>query len=372
MMWRAATLFLLLMLAVPGAWGSAGAQAPKRESNPDTITVVLPAFFSEPPQLGLSVTTVLYLQIWRTLRKAPERNTERLSFGPSQLWWYEAPPEEPTHEAAIAQARSDSPQLIVWGKAYALPGGSSVMPYLAIPKKGDDSRKRQFEQWKLAFSSAGKDHQIIADLPARDYSFEPIFLPRIAVTSYSSIDALAIYSRRSGGVKRWTVDEVEDLFAEQWEENAVRVRTDKGPGWLRLPNLSKTTEVIDFVGGVTRIFRADWEGALQLLARVAASAHAPTAVRIDSNLLMARAAYQLGRAFEPYLLEAEKLDRFSQRVVRYRVMGMLAGLQGAEAAQLADKAAAIRSYLEARAHLFSADDEWLRACRSLFTAVAAP
>jgi hypothetical protein len=121
-----------------------------------------------------------------------------------------------------------------------------------------------------------------------------------------------------------------------------------------------------------RIFRADWDGALELLSRVASNPKTPTELRIDSYLLMARANYQLGHDHQPYLLEAEKFDRFSQRIVRYRVMGMLAGLKTSDLGGLVDKAAATKEYLEAHAHLFSADDGWLPACRQLLAAITKP
>jgi hypothetical protein len=365
---RAATFVCLLVtFTVIDICRETDAKAPPRQSNPDTVTIVVPAFFSEPPQLGLSVTTILHLQIWKTLRKAPEKNPEKLSFGKGQVFWYVDTPEEPTHEAAAKVAMPDSAQIVLWGKAYALGGGSSVMAYLTLPTIRD-SPLQQFEMWKLKLNVAGKDYDVVADVPARQYAFEPIFLPDKLVSTYSSVDALTIYKTRTGKKKIGPVALTSDLFATRWEEDAVRVSTGKTVGWLRLPHLSRTTEVVDFVGGLMRIFRADWDGALELLSRVVSNTQTPMALRIDSNLLMARAAYQLGRDFEPYLLDAEKFDRFSKRIVRYRVMGMLAGLESADAGQLVDKAAATREYLDARAHLFSADDKWLLRCRELLAA----
>jgi hypothetical protein len=363
---------LFLTLGIASTWQEAVAQPLARDSNPDTITAVVPAFLSEPPQLGLSVATVLQLQIWKTLRKVPperRRNSERLSFGKGEALWSNLTPKEPTHEAAADVA--GTAQMVVWGKAYPLGIGSSVMAYLTLPTIRD-SRLRQFEWWKLTFNISGKDYDVAADIPTRQYAFEPIFLTDNLVQSYSTIDGLPIYRRKNGKREIGTVASASELFALQWEGESVRVRTDKVTGWLRLPYISRTTEVVDFVGGLMRIFRADWDGALELLSRVASNPKTPTELRIDSYLLMARANYQLGHDHQPYLLEAEKFDRFSQRIVRYRVMGMLAGLKTSDLGGLVDKAAATKEYLEAHAHLFSADDGWLPACRQLLAAITKP
>lgn len=369
MTWRAGTLvWLLVTLAAIDICSDAEAKSPARESNPDTITIVVPAFFSEPPRVGLNAMTVLWLQIWKTLRKAPDRNPDGLSFGNGQALWDDITLEEPTHEAAAKRA-DNSAQIVVWGKAYALGSGSSVMVYLTLPAT-KDSRMRKFEQWKLTFSVSRKDYVLIADVPSRQYSFEPISLTEALVSTYSSIDALPIYRTRTGTEPLGDAASASELFALEWEDNSVRVRTDKGIGWIRLSYLSNTTEVVDFVGGLMRIFRADWDGAFTLLSRVASNRQAPSEVRIDANLLMARAAYQLGRNVQPYLEDAEKLDRFSQRIVRYRVMGMLAELQNSNARELGEKAVETKEYLDARAHLFSADDGWLITCRELLAALA--
>ena len=81
---RIATCFVV----VTAMCGNADAEALRRENNPDKITLVVPAFFSEPPQLGLSVMTILQLQIWRTLRKEPDRNRNKLSFGDGEALWF--------------------------------------------------------------------------------------------------------------------------------------------------------------------------------------------------------------------------------------------------------------------------------------------
>jgi hypothetical protein len=372
MSWRAAT-WIFLIAALNSADLALAAPAKRAVPNKDMITVVVPPFFSEPAQLGVSVMTILQLQLWRTLRKAAPHSTTQSSFGDAEVLWGDDPLDEPTHEAATHEAQSlpEQPeQMVLWGKAYALGSGSSVLSYLTVPAF-EDKRRHKFEYWKLTFSIADKDYEVTADLPTRQYAFEPIFLQGDLVSRYASMDALAIYQTRSGKKKLGLASAASELYAEQWEEDAVRVRTERLRGWLQLPQLlSGSSDVIDFVGGLIRVFRSDWDGAVTLLARVVANKQAPTALRVDANLLIARASYELGRDFEPYLLDAEKLNGFAQRVVRYRVMGMLAGLKNAAADATATKAAAARDYLESRAHVFPADDAWLSDCRQLLNALA--
>ena len=282
-------LAVLVLLGAFHAFGSARAQAPARESNPDTITAVIPAFISEPPQLGMSITTILQLYIWKTLRLRSEKNRD-VTFGNGKVLWDDVPPDEPTHAAAAETAIPDSAQMVLWGKAYPLPGGASVLSYLTLPAK-PDRRVRQFEKWKLTFRIGDKSHEIVADVPTRQYAFEPISISDRLVDAYSRLEALSIYKTKTGNTTIGKVASTSSLFAMQWEEQAVQVKSGGKVGWLRLPHLSTTTELTAFVGGIIRIFRSDWEGAIELLSQVVYNSNTPTALQINSNLLMARAAY---------------------------------------------------------------------------------
>jgi len=75
-------------------------------------------------------------------------------------------------------------------------------------------------------------------------------------------------------------------------KDAALVQLPNGvTGWVRMPNLSAVhSEVIDFAGGVIRILRHDWSGALQLSENVVENPRTPLAVLVDAYLYLGIAA----------------------------------------------------------------------------------
>jgi hypothetical protein len=74
---------------------------------------------------------------------------------------------------------------------------------------------------------------------------------------------------------------------------------------------------------------------------------------------MARAQYERGLDFDRYLVDAERLDQYAPRVIRYRTMGLLARLQATEPSERRRTAELIGEYLGPRKQFFPADDKWL-------------
>jgi hypothetical protein len=343
---------------------------PIRESNPDKIAILVPVFFSQPPELGLSVRALLQLQIWTTLRKEPDENSNRISFGEGKALWSSQTPKEATYESAIELGRLYAAQMVLWGKAYRLGDGVSILTYLSLPRLSD-SRKRHFETWELTFTIAGRLHRLVADVPARQYAFEPMIVPQDMINTYFNLNALDLYSSPTGETKIATIDASKHVSHVRQEGNAIYMRAGKLEGWILLPELAEArSEVVNFSAGLMRIFRADWDGASSLLAQVVDNPGAPTPLKIDSLLLLAHANYQLGRDFTPYLIQAEELDPYAVRVIQYRVMGMLAKMQNAEITERATLAAAAEKYLLERKQFFIGGDKWLLACRELLGSLA--
>ena len=72
---------------------------------PADVALYMPALEADGP-LGFRAATVLNLQIWRTLRKAPTPNRAGLSFGSGVVVWDPEPLDALTHEAAAREARA--------------------------------------------------------------------------------------------------------------------------------------------------------------------------------------------------------------------------------------------------------------------------
>jgi hypothetical protein len=145
----------------------------------------------------------------------------------------------------------------------------------------------------------------------------------------------------------------------------VRVRSDGGTGWLWLPDLSKSrSEIVDFIGGLVRTFRGDWNGAESLFDEVIANPQTPNNFRTDALLYKGFAAVQQGRSYERSFAAASDLSPNAKRVVVYLVMGKLADYRNALSRAATDSTrksllARIHSLLANNRYLFVDSDPWL-------------
>lgn len=88
-------------------------------------------------------------------------------------------------------------------------------------------------------------------------------------------------------------------------------------GLVRLPNLSSThSEIVDFVGGLIRVLRHDWPGALELLGNVVKTSEAPNGVKVDAYLYMAVAADGSGSEAYNWVKQAYTINPYSKSVVQ--------------------------------------------------------
>ena len=336
----------------------------------DTVTLYAPALASERPGLGFAVSAVVGLQVWQTLRKAPTPNPAGLSFGDGVVIWDPVTAGIDSHESAEAVARKANigAQLVLWGKAYEFGDGVVVQLNLTLPRY-HDFRERTPEIWRFAWAEGGASLE--ADLPSRRYSFEPIVLERSVVERYSRPDAIALYSRPEGGTE---VGRLGGRFlALRSGGDAVYVRTAQGrEGWVRLPELaSSRSEVVDFVSAMVRIYRADWDGARALFARVVESPAAPAALRLDAALLSARAGLLAGKPPTAMLDEMESaatLSPHARRAALYEAMARIAAEESQHRCPRAERLDGLERWLDGRAGVFAADDRWLQQWRQALAA----
>jgi hypothetical protein len=335
--------------------------APVPRADADTVRLYVPALIADRPGLGFAVASVLGLQVWQTLRKAPTPNPQGLSFGDGEVIWDPLPASFADHDGAEAAARGGNlgAQLVLWGKAYEFGDGVVVQLNLSLPRY-HDFRERTPEIWRFGWQP---DRPALeADMPARRYSFEPIVLDKAVVERYSRPDALALHASRAGGGE---VGRVGGRFvALESAPGSVKVRTAAGQtGWVRLPELAaQRSEVVDFVSGLVRIYRADWQGARELLARVSDSAVAPTALRLDAALLGARAGLLAGLPAEQMVAEMDRAVALSPNARRgavYQTMLRLSAAGRREGCVDQGLRAEIGAAIDQHRHLFLADDQWL-------------
>lgn len=337
------------------------AAVPISRASADTVRLYVPALLAERPGLGFAVSTVVGLQVWQTLRKAPTPNPQGLSFGEGEVIWDPLPASFTDHDGAEAAARSGNlgAQFVLWGKAYEFGDGVVVQLNLSLPRY-HDFRERTPEIWRFGWQP--NKHELEADMPARRYSFEPIVLDKAVVARFSRPDAITLYASRD---ERRKVGRVGGRFlALESVPGAVKVRTAAGQeGWVSLPDLAtQRSEVVDFVSGLVRIYRADWHGARELLARVSESPVAPTALRLDAALLSTRAGLLAGLPAEQMVAEMDRAAALSPNARRgavYQTMIRLSAAGRREGCVDAALRAEIAAALDERRRLFLADDEWL-------------
>lgn len=329
----------------------------------DRIALFVPAFESDSAVLGLGVATVLNLQVWQTLRKAPWPNPGNLSFGDGVVVWDWEPLPSASFETAeqvAAQVIDPPPQLVLWGKCYRYGEGVVAQAYLSLPET-PDSATRGPERWvvRLPVGDGDGDAILDGDVPTRRYTFEPIALSRDVVETYSRPDSLKLYrTRRGEGVLGSVGTEFRAL--EHAGPSQVKVTSGGVTGWLRLPNLAaERSEATDFTGGVVRAYRGDWAGVRDLMKKVTDNPRTPTQLRVDAYLYRAMAAAKSRADPEPDLAAADALNPYARRVVVYRAMALLSGYaqQGPEGRRaILDR---VGQLVGDRQYVFLPDDPWL-------------
>ncbi len=341
------------------------AEAPRRVAASEIRTLVTQ--FGGDENLGTSVATILHLQLWRTLRKEPHPNPKHIEFGAGTLLWSDRPIDPVMSAKSIAV--STEVQQVLWGHVHSFGNDAVVTCYLDIPSyEGQGSAEKNRGIWEIKIGAV--QHTSLAiDLPQRAYAFEPIKLPMEFVAKYSVPDALVI---RQGPGRGRVLGPAGTKFAlVESDERFAKVRSPVGTGWIELPGLSEQKpEVVDFVGGIIRIFRGDWDGAISLFSEVIGNPQAPTALKIDAGLYTIRARSELGQDADADIAHVKSLGPPSQSSVQYVAMHIISRCyQGAPSAKEplcpADKIRELKELLSKTRPLFADDDDWFSAVEDL-------
>jgi hypothetical protein len=336
----------------------------------DRVAILIPAF-SDQAGLGLNVATVLNLQLFNTLQKSPTPNPQKVSFGNATIFWRAEPLSEPTQRGAAraAETNLEPTQFVLWGTASAYAGGVFVQARLSLPAIKTARRVRR-EVWELTLPEKAGGSILSLDVPARQYAFEPIVLDNDIVQKYSSPAALKIYRDKSlkesvGSLEGGDFKAVGHEIDGEWLSQPVH-------GWLPLPELAKqTSEIIEFTGGLIRIFRSDWNGATTLLRKVLEHPSTPTSIRIDTLLYLGLAAEKQQRSGRAEIEQAYNLNPLSQASASYLIMSAFSDYKRATSS-LERKAAVDRigSLLEQNSFLFPRDSKWFSEIDTAYLRVA--
>jgi hypothetical protein len=84
---------------------------------------------------------------------------------------------------------------------------------------------------------------------------------------------------------------------------------------------------VDFVAGVVRTLRGDWEGAASFMRRVVENAGTKTPLKADAYLYWGMALERLGESGRSVIEKAFRLNPYSQISVKYLIMCDLSALK---------------------------------------------
>jgi len=284
------------------------------------IHVLVPRFDGD-PAIGAPVATVLNLQLWRTLRPSPEVKTAVFS---GKVTWSPEALSEQSHTVAeeVAQRTQPRAQMVLWGKAWAFGNGVVAQSYLSIPDY-QDLRPTWPERWYVKFTIRNIEVEMEPDLPTRRYEFPALPLRAEVVSEFQEVGSLRLYHDKELSKPRGKLG-LANFTAKDHLGNRSMITLDDEKGriaWVRIPNLSnRKSYIVDFVGGLVRVFRGDYAGAQELFASVASAKDASQQLKLDSLLYLAYSADRLGKDPLIHTTAALKLNPYSAAAVRYHLM----------------------------------------------------
>jgi hypothetical protein len=289
--------------------------------------------------------------------------------------WGDEPLKATSHVTAEQTATEDNiaSQFVLWGETFAYGNGVIGQAHLSIPifsdyqREGmvlDDYRVNNYEIWKLNVKTPQQPVNLVVDIPNRRYEFSPIVLSRSIVEKYSLPSRLKMH--RDPTVASEVIGEVGDSYVGIEPRGHYQLVYSNGKrGWVYLPDLAKErNEVVDFIGGVIRVYRADWHGAIDLMNRVINNSQTPNALKVDALLYKGHSQVETGENSEDTFRHAYKLNPYNRRTVEYWMMSRLSkisyyknkGIQNHEYERQLKQAHLL---LKENQYLFSKNDPWI-------------
>jgi hypothetical protein len=324
----------------------------------DEIRIVVPAF--EGGALGNNVATVLNLKLWRTLR-VPPPNSQLYRPGGKVLWSVETLPKN-SHEEAERCAKNNNAQMILWGSATKFGEGALVQSFLSIPRY-EDLRKEYPEVWSVKFPCNDFTIDLAVTLPRRRYEFSPISLERELIDRYSVPSSLKLYLSKGGQTPIGELGNSYTALRHEGDYTEVVSQTGR-KGWVNLPRLDSEVEIINFAGGLVRLFRADYSGSIDLLQKLSESG-AGTSLKFDALLLQAIAKAKQGQDPSALIDDAITLNPHLQAGIKFKITSLASKYVASSKAPETRKAITtqFQRIIAENEYLFSSDDEWMAAAR---------
>ena len=278
--------------------------------------------------IGHNVGSVMALEVLLRLRAGPGLAEATAVWEPDVA----APVTTHTRARALATERNTPAQLVLWGTVLRYGEWLVVQPRLTVVPDAelriddDDYRcRRQTERWQVVLPAhlAGHPDRPAAlpevGLPRLDFDFEPLSLSAAVAARFADPAGLRIYRKRTP-----LRGDLGPLGAEaraiEQAPGALKVRSGGRVGWIDTAGLGRRNAVaLDFVDGLIRLMREDYDRADPPLKRVAEADDGPAALRLDALLLRALIQLHRDRPAHDLLAAAEEIDPYSPAVARVRI-----------------------------------------------------
>lgn len=316
--------------------------------------VVVPAF-DGPQPLGENVSTNLYLQIWRTLRRAPSPNPHRLDFGTGIARYSKEVFRPLTASDVDEYVHSDgASQMIVWGEVRNLGDGVLVQAFLAAPF--GSALPGHPEMWTIRRNG----HSVSLDLPRRSFDFAPVVLDRDLVSQLHSPDVLTMCPDKHWPCNAVPVGDDWNAVRQEGSWAAVVSNPRNKAGFIYLPTLARLpNDISDFAAALLSYQRHDFEQAARLFSGVARRT-SQESTRQDAEALAAIARARGGQLNGAEFARLEAEDPDSLYVFQAATMQLLdEAMANPNPAGRSTQLGRIRARVAANRDLFAADDPWL-------------
>lgn len=317
------------------------------------VSVYVPAFVSSAGSLlGLNASTVIDLGLWRTLRRSSAPNR----FGSGTIIW----------SPKVADYVFPFANLTLNGEAFPYGSGAIVTSRLRV-----NSVNMENQAWKISITLPDK-RQLGLELdifPERSFEFKSVPLEGSDLDQYSAPGVLDVHRGNSHGP---IIGRTGGSFrALEQDISSAHVVTRSGlDGYLALPPFqSRIGAIVYFTGGVVRMLRTDWSGAIDLFAKSRGDLLLPTSLAIDADLMSAYCTEKLGTDGEALVNRALTVSRSSPRSNKYMVMVIFSEI--ARRIRSGDYLAAklllprLKKSVDTASSLLGADDNWIMQCRDV-------
>ena len=342
--------------------GSALAVALSTRTQAQSLVGLLVAPFAGDQPIAAQAATVLQLQIWQTLRLAPPKNVHKLGFGKGIVQWAEWTPPR-LHSEAIAQLSGTVSQMVLWGRVQPLGQAVIVQAYLSALDPGTSG------VWRIPLPELGKDGTISLGIPAAMFEFAPIELrldriPLLNSQVGTSPANVPIYRDRALTQRMGVLGG--NFWALEHGPDYSKVSTGPLTGYIGIPGLSGArSELSDFAGAMVRMYRKDWQGAIDLFQPIATGTRQPVSIRVSAYLMMSAASRMFheqtksaDRSLE-FVQAAERLNPYLRDTAKYKCMVLLARRSEPGVIQQLD------ATVKATQYLFPNADPWLAKVKSV-------